>query len=75
MAADYTQFVLLPRLIAYLTEHAPHVGKVAIVPQPTGLEAAAFWEDVAVNRGLQVRVFRTLDAARTWLGVSRPSPS
>lgn len=25
MAADYTQFVLLPRLIAYLTEHAPHV--------------------------------------------------
>ena len=58
-----------------ISEHAPHVGKVAIVPQPTGLEAAAFWEDVAVNRGLQVRVFRTIDAAWAWLGTPRSSPS
>lgn len=51
----------------FLSDHAPKVGRAAIVPNPDGLQDAAFWEDVAVNRGLTVKVFRDPEAARAWL--------
>lgn len=53
---------------AFIAEQAPHLHKVAIVFDPQSIEDALFWETVAVNRGLQVRMFKELDAARAWLG-------
>jgi hypothetical protein len=51
----------------FMSQHVPALAKAAIVCQPRGLEAARFWEDTAVNRGLHVRVFTDLAAARGWL--------
>lgn len=48
-------------------EQIPEVAFVALVPDPAGIEEAAFWENVVVNRGLTARVFRDVDAARAWL--------
>jgi len=39
--------------------------RVAIVTRPDRVDA--FFEDVAVNRGGEIRVFTAPDAARTWL--------
>lgn len=51
----------------FLAKYAPKVGRTAIVCDPAQLGAGAFWEDVVVNRGLHVRMFVDVDAARAWL--------
>lgn len=43
------------------------MGKVAVVCNEKFVADARFWENVAVNRGLRVRMFKSLDAAQTWL--------
>jgi hypothetical protein len=45
---------------------------VEIVCNPKQIADARFFEDVAVNRGLTVRVFTERDAATDWLKQSLP---
>ncbi len=52
----------------FIAANAPHVARIAIVCNPKFIEDARFWEDVAVNRGLTVRMFRDMVAATKWLG-------
>lgn len=52
----------------FIAEHAPRIAKVAIVCNPKQMHDAEFWETVAVNRGLQIRVFQNMDSANSWLG-------
>ncbi len=52
---------------ASLAEHAPRVVKTAIVCNPRFSVDAFFWETVAVNRGVNVRMFSDLDTALSWL--------
>ncbi|MCX6358565.1 MAG: hypothetical protein NT029_02060 [Armatimonadetes bacterium] len=40
---------------------------MAIVCDPRYADDAHFWETVAVNRGLTVRMFPLEEAARAWL--------
>lgn len=49
------------------SENAQNIGRAAIVCNAKNIEDARFWETVAVNRGLTVRVFKDVDAARSWL--------
>lgn len=51
----------------YIASLAPRVAKVAVVCNEKFVADARFWENVAVNRGLRVRVFKSQDAAQTWL--------
>jgi hypothetical protein len=51
-----------------LASQVPNLGKAAIVPNEKFIADANFWETVAVNRGLTVRVFKKIDSARQWLG-------
>ena len=51
----------------FLAEQIPHLGKAAIVCNEKAITDAKFWETVAVNRGLMVRVFKDMDSARLWL--------
>lgn len=51
----------------FIVANAPRVARAALVCSPTGLEDAAFFETVAVNRGLTLRVFRDLSEAVRWL--------
>jgi len=51
----------------FLAEHAPKISKTAIVCKLQHMSDAAFWETVAVNRGLQVKVFKSLQEAEGWL--------
>ena len=51
----------------FISEHAPRVAKIALVCNPKGLGDASFWETVAVNRGVTVRVFRERSLANLWL--------
>lgn len=51
----------------FIAAAAPRVARIAIVCHPGCMEDAAFWETVAVNRGLSVRMFRGLDEATRWL--------
>jgi hypothetical protein len=41
--------------------------KIALVTHTNNREAADFWENVAANRGARVKVFYTIDLARSWL--------
>jgi hypothetical protein len=50
-----------------IADHAPKVARVAIVCAPACAEDADFWETVAVNRSLCVRVFLDPAEARSWL--------
>lgn len=50
-----------------IAERAPKVARIAIVCGVQSLEAGKFWETVAVNRSLQVRVDTDLANARAWL--------
>jgi len=50
-----------------IAEAAPKVGRVALVCNAAGKTDAKFWENVAVNRGLIVRVFQSMDEAVGWL--------
>lgn len=52
---------------AFLASHVARPVKVAIVPKPEHLDDASFWEDVAVNRGMTVRIFRDMEEAEAWL--------
>jgi hypothetical protein len=51
----------------FIAEHAPLVSQVAIVCRADMARDAGFWEDVAVNRGLRVKMFQDLPAAEAWL--------
>lgn len=50
-----------------IAAHAPRLARVALVIGSQNLPNGAFFEDVAVNRGLTVKVFRNLEAACDWL--------
>lgn len=52
---------------AFLASQAPKLAKAAIVYNSKYVEDARFWETVAVNRGLTVRVFKDVESARSWL--------
>jgi len=51
---------------AQIAALAPNV-RVAIVCRPECLADGKFWEDVAVNRGVEVRVDTDLARAKSWL--------
>lgn len=51
----------------HISKLVPSLHRVAIVTQASQLEVGKFWEDVAVNRGLYVRMYTSLDEARKWL--------
>jgi hypothetical protein len=50
-----------------IAERAPACHRVAIVCSPTSLSDGQFWETVAVNRDLRVRVDTDITRAREWL--------
>ena len=52
---------------AFMSAHVPRVARVAIVCNPKFIDDARFFEDVAVNRGLTVRVFQDPAIASQWL--------
>lgn len=49
------------------SEHAKNMGRAAIVCNEKNIADAKFWETVAVNRGLIVRIFKDVESARAWL--------
>ena len=51
----------------YIAENAPGIGRVAIVTSEKQIPETRFWETVAKNRGLQVKIFADINAAKTWL--------
>lgn len=51
----------------FITEYCPHVGKAAVVCRPKYMQIGEFWENVAVNRGLQVMVFDNMKEAEAWI--------
>jgi hypothetical protein len=55
------------RAAEFISAHAPSIAKVAIVCNPHQFADARFFEDVAVNRGLALRVCTDLAAASHWL--------
>jgi len=54
----------------FISQHAPKIAKIAILCRAEDIDTAIFWETVAVNRGLQVRVFNRADKAEEWLNIS-----
>jgi hypothetical protein len=57
---------------SFIAEVAPRVGRVAIVINPKNAEIGRFWENVAVNRGLQVRLMTDRERALAWLTGTLP---
>jgi hypothetical protein len=55
----------------FIAEHAPRVGKVAIVTTEEQLPEIKFWENVVNNRGLRVKVFSSLHEAKDWLTIKQ----
>lgn len=51
----------------FLASQAPRLIKAAIVYNEKFVQDARFWETVATNRGLTVRVFKDAESARDWL--------
>jgi len=51
----------------YLSRTAAMFAKIAIVTNEGNREAAQFWENVASNRGIVVRVFYAFEEAEEWL--------
>ncbi len=51
----------------FLASYAPRLIKAAIVCNEKFVSDAHFWETVAANRGLTVRVFKDVESARHWL--------
>ncbi len=51
----------------YIATNAPNVARVAIVCNPRFADDLAFWETVAVNRGLMMRAFQKDEEALQWL--------
>ena len=61
----------------FIAQQVPALAKAAIVCNPHYLPAADLYEDVAVNRGLMLRVFTDIERARAWLGgsaLTEPAP-
>jgi len=52
----------------FLAQQALKLAKFAIVCNEKFLADGHFWETVAVNRGMTVRVFKDTESARQWLG-------
>jgi hypothetical protein len=50
-----------------MADSSPKNGKVAIVASRKNIEDARFWETVATNRGLNVRVFDDMREAERWI--------
>ena len=48
-------------------EQIPKDWQVAIVPRAEFRQEADFWQTVASNRGMHVRVFQSVEEAETWL--------
>ena len=57
----------------FIAQQVPAVAKAAIVCNPQSLPAADLYEDVAVNRGLMLRIFTDIDQAWAWLEDTAPS--
>jgi hypothetical protein len=57
----------------FVADHAPRVGRAAIVCDSRYLRDARFWEDVSRNRGLQAAMFTSLSEARAWLDAQGPA--
>lgn len=51
----------------FLADRAPKLAKIAIVCNERFIRDGRFWETVAVNRGLTVRVFKDMESAYQWL--------
>jgi len=50
-----------------MAEMAQGIHKLAIVVNPQQMKDASFWETVAVNRGVTVRIFNAIEDARLWI--------
>lgn len=51
----------------FIAKHAPKVARVAIVFNPQNFKDAEFWETVAVNRLLKIKLCKTIEEAEEWL--------
>jgi hypothetical protein len=51
----------------FMSEIAPKPYKIAVVCRQEGWDDTKFWETVAVNRGVPVRVFADKDRAEEWV--------
>jgi hypothetical protein len=55
------------KLAEFLSVLVPSIVRAAIVCNEKFIADAKFWETVAINRGVAVRVFKEVEAARDWL--------
>jgi hypothetical protein len=55
------------RSAEYLAAQVPRLARVALVCNEKFIKDAHFWETVAVNRGMMIRVFKNVESARHWL--------
>lgn len=51
----------------FISTHAPLLAKIAILCDKRFINDASFFEDIAVNRGLALRVFTDKESAFCWL--------
>lgn len=51
----------------FIAEQVPGVARVAIVCKQEQADDAEFWETVATNRGMSVRMFHDLEEAEAWI--------
>lgn len=61
----------------FIATQAPAVARAAIVCNPRCLPAVGLYEDVAVNRGLMLRMFTDIDEAWAWIDgstLAKPAP-
>ena len=58
-----------------LAEHpALHQSKMGILVPERAMEQAAFFENVAANRGVRIKAFTNFEEAITWLVLPRETP-
>jgi len=55
------------QLAEYISQHSSHLIKVAIVCNSKYFDDARFYETVATNRGMQIKVYTNIEEAETWL--------
>lgn len=55
------------QLADFAATHAPRIGRIAIVCNADNFDDARFYENVVNNRGLIVKFFLDIEAAREWL--------
>jgi len=51
----------------YISQHSSHLTKVAIVCNSKYVDDARFYETVATNRGMQIKVHTNIEEAEIWL--------